>query len=367
MTLNSPKAIIVAILLVAPVSVYFYINHNEKLSKQALKSQPNNAVGRFTSEDQIVSLKSINPKKADSNTLLVEQPATVEAYYRATLYSDITGRIRFFEKDLGHKVKKNEVIAIVDPSKSSKSGSFNVTSPFDGVIATRTADPGDFVANAGAIPGAASLAVVERNDIVTITSNLPDVLLGEINKNTTIDLIFEGLPNGKLRSTISRIAPSINEADRTIKVEIDLYNRTKAEFDNLILTEKKNSFQDFKGREQPIFPQGLSSKEQANLTPGNFGRMRVSAQPPEYAMLLPTSAIYRSGGLSYVYKIENGIAIKKKIKVIIDDGNLVQVTYLVKDNNIEIPKSLTLSDEIALSNQSEIQDGEKVLSTQVAW
>lgn len=367
MSWNATKITLTAILLVAPAGIYFYVDHNEKSLRQQNINGLNNASNLLSSDSDAVPLKSINPKKVGTDTLLVEQPATVEPYYRATLYSDITGRIRFFEKDLGHKVKKNEVIAIVDPSKSSNSGAFNVTSPFDGVIAARTADPGDFVANAGAIPGAASLAIIERNDIVTITANLPDALLTQVNKNTPVELIFDGLPSGKLISTISRIAPSINIADRTIKVEVDIYNRTKAEFDNLILLEKKNAFQDFKGREQPIFPEGLSSTQQANLMPGNYGRMRVSAKPAENAMLIPSSAIYRSGGVTYLFKIENGKALMKRVKIIVDDGNLVQAVYLIKENGIEIPKPLMPSDEIAISNQSELEEGDKVVATLATW
>jgi len=364
---NTSKIILTALLLVAPIGVYFYVDHAEKLTRNRHVVDLNNSLNPLLSDGQSKSLKSISPKRAGTNTLLVEQPATVEPYYRATLYSDITGHIRFFEKDLGHKVKKNEVIAIIDPSKSSNSGAYNVTSPFDGVIAARTADPGDFVANAGLIPGAASLAIIERNDIVTITASLPDVLLTQVNKNTVVELIFDGLPSGKIISTISRIAPSINVADRTIKVEVDIYNRTKTEFDNLILLEKKNAFQDFKGREQPIFPEGLSPNEQANLMPGNYGRMRVSAKPGEDVMLIPASAIFRLGGISYVYKIENGLAIKKKIKIVVDDGNLVQATYLVKENGLEVPKPFTTADEIAISNQSEIQEGDMAQSIHVTW
>jgi multidrug efflux pump subunit AcrA (membrane-fusion protein) len=367
MSWNTSKIILTALLLVAPAGVYFYVDHAEKLSRSQYKIDLNNSSNLPAQDGETISLKSINPKKSGTSTLLVEQPATVEPYYRATLYSDVTGRIRFFEKDLGHKVKKNEVIAIVDPSKSSNSSTYNVTSPFDGVIAARTADPGDFVANAGVIPGAASLAIIERNDIVTITANLPDVLLTQVNKNTPIELIFDGLPNGKLVSTISRIAPSINIADRTIKVEVDIYNRTKTEYNNLILLEKKNSFQDFKGREQPLFPEGLPSNEQANLMPGNYGRIRVSAKPSEDVLLIPTSAIFRSGGISYVYKIENNHAIKKKIKVIVDDGNLVQATYLVKENGLEIPKPLVATDEIAISNQSDVDEDDKISSIHVTW
>jgi multidrug efflux pump subunit AcrA (membrane-fusion protein) len=367
MSNNTSKIIVTIITLGASLGGYHYYDSMQKKSHQYSTENLDTKSDISPIKDIQVSLKSVNPKKGGSDILLVEQPATIEPYYRATLYSDITGRIRFFEKDLGQSVKKNEIIAIIDPAKGVSSGPFNVVSPFDGVISARTTDPGDFVSNAGLVPGSPSIAVIERTDIVTIAADLPDGLIPLINKNTNVDLVFDNLPGGKLTTTISRIAPSINVADRTIKVEVDIYNRTKLDFDNLAAQEKKNSFQDFKGRELPIFPQGLPANAQANLIPGNYGRMRVTAKPAETSMLLPTSAIFRSGGLAYVYKIENGIVKAKKIKVIIDDGNLVQVAYLIKDNGIEIATPILASDEIAISNQNELQDGETVISTKTDW
>lgn len=354
------KSVGFMIALLIPVATIFYVDKGYKRSSPLVTSAVNGLVSAPS------AVRSANPKRSSGEILSVEQPANVEPYYRVPLYSDIGGRVRFIEKDLGHAVKKNEIVAVIDPPRGSNIAPYNVSAPFDGVISARTVDPGDFVVNAGVVPGAASLLTVERNDIVTVTSSFPDFLLGQIDQNAEVELIFDDIP-GKIKTKISRIAPSVTATDRTIKVEIDLYNRRRADFDNLIAQESKNAFREFKGREPPLFPHDFTGVTKANLTPGSYGRARLSVKPSQEWVWLPVNSVVRIGGVPYVYKIEDGVVHKKRVAIVYDDGKTVSAKYLAQQDGVEIMQPIGLEDELVVSNQSEILENERVDPVPSAW
>ena len=157
-----------------------------------------------------IRVRTVHPRRGADLTMTVEQPANVSPYYRAALYAEASGKVTFLEKDLGHAVIKGEKIAVITPSGGLKGPANVLEAPFDGVIASRNADPGTFVASAAVVPGATPLVTLERNDIVTITAQMPDRVANLIGRDTEAEIYLDDLPGGgPLRARISRIAPSI--------------------------------------------------------------------------------------------------------------------------------------------------------------
>ena len=313
-------------------------------------------------------VKTVHPRRGADLVMAVEQPADVLPYYQAALYAEVSGKVTFLEKDLGEAVVKGEKIAVIAPGAGSKASPQALDAPFDGVIASRNADPGTFVASAAVVPGASPLVTVERNDIVTVSARMPDRVANLINRETAAEIYLDSLTGGgPLSARIARIAPSLSPADRTIQVEVDLYNRSLTEFRDFMTRSEKEQHADLKGRQPPVFPTGLADGQSARLIPGSYGRMRLILKRFTDRSLIPTAAISRSGGLTYVYLVEKGIARKARVAIDLEDGTQVRAVLISRKDGLEQRQELADTDEIVVSNQGELEDGQPVTSMPGQW
>jgi len=257
---------------------------------------------------------------------------------------------------------------VIAPGAGSKASPQALDAPFDGVIASRNADPGTFVASAAVVPGASPLVTVERNDIVTVSARMPDRVANLINRETAAEIYLDSLTGGgPLSARIARIAPSLSPADRTIQVEVDLYNRSLTEFRAFMTRSEKEQHADLKGRQPPVFPTGLADGQSARLIPGSYGRMRLILKRFTDRSLIPTAAISRSGGLTYVYLVEKGTARKARVAIDLEDGTQVRAVLISRKDGLEQRQELADTDEIVVSNQGELEDGQPVTSMPGQW
>lgn len=67
----------------------------------------------WTRETEIPTVSVIKPLSGGRNQALV-LPGTIQAYYDAQLYSRVPGYVRAWYKDIGARVKKGDVLALVD-------------------------------------------------------------------------------------------------------------------------------------------------------------------------------------------------------------------------------------------------------------
>lgn len=309
-----------------------------------------------------IRVKTINPKMGDGLGLSVEQPAEVSPYYRAALFAKSGGTITFLEKNIGDKVTEGEKLIELDPTvqETQLQNRFIIKAPFDGVIATRSVDPGTFVPSAAIVPGSPTLLVIEKTDIVTVSMQVPDSFVAYVGVDTEAEVRMDSFPGRALKCKLSRMAPSLNSADRTLRVEVDLYNGTEEEYRKFLSKSQLNNNADLKSRKLPIFPQGLEANGAARLLPGMYGRMRLNFGEVKNTSLIPSGAIVRMGGVPYLYRVESGIAHRLRISIVVDDGTLARVFWLERDNGKDISRELNIKEEIILSNQGELEEGSAV-------
>ena len=312
-----------------------------------------------------IRVKTIRPKTGTDLEVTVEQPAEVAPYYRVELQSQVAGTLKFLEKDIGDKVAAGERLAEIEPIDSLRENKARgvVMAPFDGVIARRSADPGTFVANPAIVPGVRPLLVVERTDIVTVSMRVPEAYVAQVGKDTEAELRLDAMPGKVLRFKPTRLAPSLDPADRTLRVEVDLFNGTAEEHRQFLEKAKLNRNADLKGRALPEFPKGLETGAAARLLPGMYGKMRLRLKRFQNAPVIPSSAIVRRGGLPYLFRVESGMALLKPIAVELDDGLLARVFWLDKDAGRDVRRELSRDEELVLTNQGELEDGSRVRGT----
>jgi multidrug efflux pump subunit AcrA (membrane-fusion protein) len=315
----------------------------------------------------VIRVKTIRPRTGSDLEVGVEQPADVAPYYRVELQSQVAGTLKFLEKDIGDKVAAGERLAEIEPVEGAGDGKAKgvVTAPFDGVIARRSADPGTFVANPAIVSGVSPLLVVERTDIVTISMRVPEAYVAQVGKDTEAELRLDAMPGKVLRFKPTRLAPSLDPADRTLVLEVDLYNGTAEEHRQFLERAKLSRNADLKGRTLPEFPKGLEVGAAARLLPGMYGKMRLRLRRFQNAPVIPSSAIVRRGGLAYLFLVESDVARLRPIAVELDDGLLSRVFWLDKEGGRDVRRELAREEDLVLTNQGELEDGSRVLSTRV--
>ena len=246
-----------------------------------------------------------------------------------------------------------------------------IIAPYDGQISRRNVDPGFFVQNAGD-GHATALLVIQRNDIVTVIVRVPDVYASYITPNT--EAIFETptMPGIKIHGKVTRYPESLinPEKDRTMLVEVDLWNRDAKKFADKMKDEasRKNFMKGLKrgmpddpNNGLPVVPDvkgKLDPSRQMRLLPGMFGKMTLVLKKFDDVFMLPSSAIVVKGGFTYIYLIKDKKAHLQPVQVNIDDGKLAKIELLT-DDGISLG-DLNGKEEVIVSNQGELTEGQAV-------
>jgi multidrug efflux pump subunit AcrA (membrane-fusion protein) len=249
-----------------------------------------------------------------------------------------------------------------------------IKAPYDGVITRRTVDPGSFVQNAATGGHLEPLLSVERTDIVTVHMKLPDTYAPYVTWNTEAIISMTELPGQLLHANVSRSNPSLQtpEHDRTMRVEVDLYNGTEAEYQRFLANEKATDYADLKGDPKlkasklPLFPKVKGNLTQSHrLLPGMYGKMRLVLRKFKNAYLVPSEAIIKQGGTPYIYLVKGGKARLQQVEEQLNNGKLAKVVLVAKEDDQEVKLDLTGDEEIIISNQGELSDGQAVRATRV--
>jgi len=272
-----------------------------------------------------------------------------------------------------------------------------LTAPFDGVIVRREVDLGTFVQNA--TTGVSDpLVSIARTDIVTVVARLPDNAAPFVSTNTEVSLLFDELPGVVVEARITRYSPSVQTMDRTMRVETDLFNGSRTEYQKFLAQYLECRLAPLMGtrplsilaaaaagRETwgprlksdtdplPGPPHLAGPRDQGHrLLPGMSGHMRINLEKFGDAYLLPSTAVFTRGGKPFIMEVRNGVVHLVPVRVPVNDGRIAKVSVIAHAANArtgvqETLHELTGTEEIVASRQGELTDGQSVRTTQVDW
>ncbi len=281
-------------------------------------------------------------------------------------------------------------VAEKDRDKAAAAASFaRITAPFDGVIVRRNVDPGMFVQNA-TNGSSEPLVTLARVDLLTVVMKLPDVAAPFISRNTDVEVTFDDLPGLTIRGKVTRYSPMIEGADRKMRVELDIFNGTRRDFQAFLAytyAEAIAPLADTTGlgtaaavlaaeRHRQLFHKGVSEGTAVcldgpagpglrPLVPGMNASMRVFLDKVSTAYLLPSSAVYIQGGKSYILVVRDGITHRVPVRLQVNDGRMAKVALV--DGNSSGVHELTGAEEVVVGRQMEIGDGAKVRTAPSDW
>jgi multidrug efflux pump subunit AcrA (membrane-fusion protein) len=267
-----------------------------------------------------------------------------------------------------------------------------VYAPFDGVILARSADPGKFV------PGAASgftepLVTVARTDLLTVVVKLPDNAAAFVTRNTELLVEFEQLPGVTVRGPVTRFSSSIDPTDRTRRVEVDVYNGTRRDYQKMLVraaaetaiapmvpldpftsvvaagTAQVLTKADHKGWHEgaALTPDWGDDPRPGLIIPGMNATARVYLDRFTNAYLLPASAVYSKGGRAYLLTVQDGVTKAVPVAVLVNDGRLVRVGVLGTVNGRPVTRELTGKEVIVSARQQEVGEGQRVEPVFEEW
>ena len=310
---------------------------------------------------ELVRVKTIRPRRDADLAVAVEQPAFVAPYFKVDLNAATSGTVTFIEKDLGDRVKAGE--RLVEVTGADKAV-MELKAPFDGVVAARGADPGAFVQNAALVPGAMALMTIERTDIVTISMAVPEPYIDRLGPGTLAEIRMDALPGTTIRGNITRMAPSLRASDRTLRVEVDIFNGTREEYRGLEARAKEGNADSLKGKAMPSFPGLPKGTTAARLLPGMYGTMRLILKSFRDTDLVPSTVVTRKGGVPGVFLVEGGVVRLVPVVVDFDNGVLARIR---KASGPEGQLEFTGRDEIVAGQQGELSNGQLVRSEPSEW
>ncbi len=249
-----------------------------------------------------------------------------------------------------------------------------VVAPFDGVIVRRTVDPGSFVQNAttGASDALISLAKV---DVVTVSAKFPDSVAPSVGVNTPAVVQIDDLPGVTIAAAVSRYAPSVQNADRTMRVEVDLFNGDEEDYQRLVQTmagpwPERPSKGPNDGVPVRAFPP--DAPKSRRLIPGMTASIKLTVGGFGESFVLPNTAVYSRSGTNYVLFVEGGKTKQVPVRVQLSDGKTVRVAVLTKRRDADgasrdVLAELTGNEEVVVARQLEVGDAAAVKTGETSW
>lgn len=287
-------------------------------------------------------------------------------------------------------------VAREDHARSAAiAGYARIAAPFDGVVIRRTVDPGSFVQNA-TTGSSEPLISVARSDLVTVSARVPDIAAPFLSENTPAVITVEELSGVRIEGTVSRFTPAVRGADRTIRVEVDLFNgdnddrqrivdrvlssglivlggfRPLTVSTGLVAVERVEAGM-YKG--DPLPPSALPHRDEYNATrllPGMLGTLSLVLRDFGGASILPSTAVYTRAGQPYILLIEGGKARQYPVRVQVDDGRIALVSVITSRTEAdgrtrERLAGLSGYELVVASRQLELTDGQPVTPIEADW
>jgi RND family efflux transporter MFP subunit len=180
---------------------------------------------------------------------------------------------------------------------------YSVKSPISGVISAKNIEVTNMV-SAASVP-----FIINDTNTVTVKVNVSEKVINSIHVGDTVNVTSSGKEyTGKVK-TVNTVA----DATGTYAVEVNIDNKD------------------------------------GSLKSGMFANISFTTEKSDNTIVVPRDAVIESDDETYVYVLNGNTAVKTIVETGIDDGK-----------NIEITKGVNKGDNVVVTGQSYLSDGETV-------
>ncbi|MBI3407984.1 MAG: efflux RND transporter periplasmic adaptor subunit [Planctomycetes bacterium] len=280
------------------------------------------------------------------------------------------------------KVKESRIqVAKRDKEKVQAQADWaKILAPFGGVITRRNVDPGAFVQNATTAKTEPMLTIM-RDDIVTIYTLVPERSAAFIRDGQEAVIKIETEPGKKFKNlvgTVTRHSRALDtERGRTMRVEVDLYNPPLRGYKRSV-REGVCSFLSSLGASNALGTIALWETGQqlwarpGLLHDGMYGDMSIILERFRDPYLIPSAAVFTHKGKTCILLVRDNVIQRVPVQVQLEDGIRAKVGIILREalpdsNDDDVVRELTPDDEIVLSGQGELADGQEVRTVAHEW
>ena len=314
--------------------------------------------------DGPIAVRVVQPKKGELMRS-VTLPAIVAANQQVTLYAKATGYLKKISVDKGDEVKEGDLLAEIEApeliadlakaraelelarveySRSSEAqkkapdlvvpetvdaargkldvaranveraetllGFCRIAAPFSGVVTRRFVDPGAFIpaATAASTPQSAALVSLADFKIVRVQVSVPEPEVPFVRRGLPVSVFVEALAGRSFQGTVTRFAHALDEATKTMLVEIDLEN------------------------------------SKGELRPGMYATIKLGVEKHSDTMLLPAEAVVIEKSGASVFTVIDRKALKVPVRTGFSDGAAIEILEGIKpDAQIVVIGKATLN------------------------
>jgi len=238
---------------------------------------------------------------------------------------DASGRVTELRISVGDRVEKDQVLAMVDPSRPGMNFAPSpVRAPISGTVTAVSVVPGSMVAPQ------ISLARIGRMDTLEITTQIPERYVSKIRRGLQASLRFDAWPGVIFPARVTEVAPVLDATSRTMTVKLMPVNQDE------------------------------------RIKAGMFARIRLVTDTRSNIVKIPQAAVISRFADAFIFVISE----TEKTETA-DDGTVTTRTEtrvtrrpvtpgIRVDDKMEILSGLSAGEELVVRGQSLLEDGSLV-------
>ena len=265
-------------------------------------------------EEETETIYAVNADIVQAGNLddYLEFGGDVSSVSAVDIYPDTAGKISRIRVAVGDLVKKDQIIAYVDPSRPGMNYSENpVKAPISGRVTSFPPTIGTMVSQSY------SIAKISDTDELQIKVNVAERFISRIRENQTAIVSFDAYPGVEFKARVFEVSPVLDTTSRTMLAKLKV---------------------------EPA---------DSRIKAGMYARVKLITDTIEGAVVIPNDAIVYRDGKPYVFTAKSESAESSVNMVSVKEG-------LSVDNKTEIQEGLKEGDVIIVKGQSLLSDGSKV-------
>lgn len=265
-------------------------------------------------EEETETIYAVNADIVQAGNLddYLEFGGDVSSVSAVDVYPDAAGKISRIRVSVGDLVKKDQIIAYVDPSRPGMNYSENpVKAPISGRVTSFPPTIGTMVSQSY------SIAKISDTDELQIKVNVAERFISRIRENQTAIVSFDAYPGLEFKARVFEVSPVLDTTSRTMLAKLKV---------------------------EPA---------DSRIKAGMYARVKLITDTIEGAVVIPNDAIVYRDGKPYVFTAKSESSESSVNIVSVKEG-------LSVDNKTEIQEGLKEGDVIIVKGQSLLSDGSKV-------
>lgn len=297
-------------------------------------------------EKTVLKIQTVEVVKAQNRSFTSEVliTGTAQPNQKVQIYSMESGMLSLIKKDIGDRVTKGEILAILDnpelfqyeiklsaeydvkktnydrlknifdetpalttiqqvenaegeylaakanlAAMKSRLSFLNITAPFSGIITNRYVDVGALIQSGLSHKNTTAIVEIQEINPIRLSLMVPESDAVAIKKGTAVEYVFPELSDEHYKSKVSRLSKVLDEKSKTMQVEIDVQNKG------------------------------------GNILPGMYAKVYVQLDSKEGRLSLPVSSKIRYKNEDYVLVVENEKVKRIPVKIGLSDNSFFEV------------------------------------------